>query len=255
MRSSRWMYIAVHQCTMLHVSTTMTVSEARAALPQILDRVLAGEEVTLTRHGQPVAVVVRPDMLRARRAGDAFAVAERVRDLLEQSGRTRLRDRPTLSEERAEALVADVRAARSTGLAVTGLDAFDADVLIYAAVAEHELGRRVRALFPTEPIEDTGVVAGIGSVLLLPELLTKPLREHAVDELAELGALLCPTRPASHGRGDSGTRHGTRCVVRTSRRRCSSLRDGGGRRRRPVPHQQQDRLPEVDRRDRGRVPG
>jgi antitoxin (DNA-binding transcriptional repressor) of toxin-antitoxin stability system len=95
------------------MATTMTVSEARAALPQILDRVLAGEEVTLTRHGQPVAVVVRPDTLRARRAGDAFAVAERVRDLLEQSGRTQLGARPTLSEERAEILVATVRAARS----------------------------------------------------------------------------------------------------------------------------------------------
>jgi predicted nucleic acid-binding protein len=70
------------------------------------------------------------------------------------------------------------------------MDAFDADVLIYAAVAEHELGRRVRALFPTEPVEATGVVAGIGSVLLLPELLTRPLREQAVGELAELGALL-----------------------------------------------------------------
>ena len=70
------------------------------------------------------------------------------------------------------------------------MDAFDADVLIYAAVAEHELGRRVRALFPTEPVEDTGVVAGIGSVLLLPELLTKPLRGHAVEELEELGVLL-----------------------------------------------------------------
>jgi antitoxin (DNA-binding transcriptional repressor) of toxin-antitoxin stability system len=46
----------------------MTVSEARAALPELLDRVLAGEEVTITRHGRPVAVVVRPDSLRVRRA-------------------------------------------------------------------------------------------------------------------------------------------------------------------------------------------
>lgn len=70
------------------------------------------------------------------------------------------------------------------------MNAFDADVLIYAAVPDHELGRRVRALFPTEPVEDTGIVAGIGSVLLLPELLTKPLREGASAELHELGALL-----------------------------------------------------------------
>jgi predicted nucleic acid-binding protein len=70
------------------------------------------------------------------------------------------------------------------------VDAFDADVLIYAAVADHRLGMRVRALFPIQPVEDTGTVAGIGSVLLLPELLTTPLREGAVDELSELGALL-----------------------------------------------------------------
>jgi predicted nucleic acid-binding protein len=70
------------------------------------------------------------------------------------------------------------------------VDAFDADVLIYAAVADHALGRRVRALFPVDAIEVTGVVAGIGSVLLIPELLTKPLRENATDELEELGALL-----------------------------------------------------------------
>ena len=43
------------------MSTTLTVSEARAALPQLLDRVSAGEEVTITRHGRPAAVLVRPD--------------------------------------------------------------------------------------------------------------------------------------------------------------------------------------------------
>ncbi|MGC8513214.1 MAG: type II toxin-antitoxin system VapC family toxin [Acidimicrobiales bacterium] len=67
------------------------------------------------------------------------------------------------------------------------MDSFDADVLIYAAVAGHALGRRVRALFPVEPVESR---VGIGSVLLVPELLTKPLRENATDELNELSALL-----------------------------------------------------------------
>lgn len=70
------------------------------------------------------------------------------------------------------------------------MDAFDAGVLIYAAVTDHALGRRVRALFPADPIEATGAVAGIGSVLLIPELLTKPLRDEATDELEELAALL-----------------------------------------------------------------
>jgi predicted nucleic acid-binding protein len=70
------------------------------------------------------------------------------------------------------------------------VDAFDADALIYAAVDAHPLGRRVRALFPADPVVSTGAVAGVGSVLLIPELLTKPLREGSTSELEELGGLL-----------------------------------------------------------------
>jgi prevent-host-death family protein len=96
------------------VANTMTVSKARAALPQILERVLAGEEVTITRHGEPVAVIVRPDTLRARRASERIGDADRVRELLVSSRRARLHRRPTLSEQRAEALLADVRSMRSS---------------------------------------------------------------------------------------------------------------------------------------------
>ena len=70
------------------------------------------------------------------------------------------------------------------------MDAFDADVLIYAAVDGHPLGMRVRALFPPGPIGPSDAFAGIGSVLLLPELLAKPTRAVDVDELAKLDALL-----------------------------------------------------------------
>lgn len=91
----------------------MTVSEARAALPHILDRVLAGDEVTITRHGKPVAVIVRPDALRVRRADRALAAADRVREVLGRAGARRLPSRPRLSTKRAKALVADVRAART----------------------------------------------------------------------------------------------------------------------------------------------
>ena len=70
------------------------------------------------------------------------------------------------------------------------MDAFDADVLIYAAVPDHTLGRRVRHLFPAEATSSTGVVAGIGSVLLIPELLSKPLRDGAESEVEALAALL-----------------------------------------------------------------
>ncbi|MFZ0665310.1 MAG: type II toxin-antitoxin system prevent-host-death family antitoxin [Acidimicrobiales bacterium] len=95
------------------MSTSLTVSEARAALPQLLDRVGAGEEVTITRHGKPVAVLVRPDALRARRADAALATAGVVRDALARGRHSTLSASPTLRPDRAEALIAEMRAGRS----------------------------------------------------------------------------------------------------------------------------------------------
>lgn len=90
----------------------MTTTEARAALPELLDRVLAGDEVTITRHGRPVAVVVRPDTLRSRRAGSALSVAAKVRDSLAAGRVTALASAGSLDPGRAEDLVAEVRAGR-----------------------------------------------------------------------------------------------------------------------------------------------
>jgi prevent-host-death family protein len=95
------------------MSTRMTVSEARAALPQLLDRVRAGEEITITRHGRPAAVLVRPDALRARRADEALAVANVVREALEAGRQSPLSARPALRQERANDLIDEIRAARS----------------------------------------------------------------------------------------------------------------------------------------------
>lgn len=53
------------------------------------------------------------------------------------------------------------------------LTAFDADVLIYAAAQGHPLGMPVAALFADAGAEP----AGVGSVLLLAEVLTKPMRD------------------------------------------------------------------------------
>jgi plasmid stability protein len=44
----------------------MTLSEARAALPEVVNRVAQGEEITITRYGRPMAVVVRPDVVWSR---------------------------------------------------------------------------------------------------------------------------------------------------------------------------------------------
>ena len=69
------------------------------------------------------------------------------------------------------------------------MDAFDADVLIYAASPGHTLGRRVLGLL-SDGGGDPATRAGIGSVLLLPELLSKPTRDGAEQELIALAAVL-----------------------------------------------------------------
>ena len=67
------------------------------------------------------------------------------------------------------------------------MDAYDADALIYAAVPGHPLGRRVAALLRAA---GTAAPAGTGSVLLLPEVLGRPLRDGAADEVRILAGLL-----------------------------------------------------------------
>lgn len=91
---------------------TLSVTEARAALPAILDQVEAGDEVTITRHGLPIAVVVQPDALRSRRAESALATAASIEQRLTRARRS---PRPTagLSQRYAEELVAGVRKDRS----------------------------------------------------------------------------------------------------------------------------------------------
>ncbi len=87
------------------------------------------------------------------------------------------------------------------------MDAFDADVLIYAAVPAHELGRRVAALFSTQPLGKDDPPDGAGSLLLLPEVLGKPLRDGRSDEVQALAALLArlDLRPLDRATADLAT--------------------------------------------------
>lgn len=84
------------------------VTEARQRLTEILDQVLAGENVVVTRHGAPVAeiVPVRPDV-EARPVGlAAFAgamarrgsgtLAETIADVVAMRSMTRDREPPGL---------------------------------------------------------------------------------------------------------------------------------------------------------------
>jgi antitoxin (DNA-binding transcriptional repressor) of toxin-antitoxin stability system len=93
----------------------MTVSEARAALPEILNRVAEGEEITITRHGRAVAVIVRPDILWSRsRAEDVLAEADRLEDLLRAAGERELLAGRGITESYAEELIAAIRADRDS---------------------------------------------------------------------------------------------------------------------------------------------
>ena len=91
--------------------TTITASIARQTLPAQLDRVEAGEEVEITRHGRVVAVLVNPQSLAARRAAAAWNDADHVGELLREAREQPLRA-AAMSQERANALVESVRASR-----------------------------------------------------------------------------------------------------------------------------------------------
>lgn len=53
--------------------------EAKAHLSELLERVENGEQITITRHGIPVARLVPPDKPAAMSAGEAAAELKRMR--------------------------------------------------------------------------------------------------------------------------------------------------------------------------------
>jgi len=92
---------------------SVTASEARATLPQLLNRVEAGEEIILTRHGRQIAVILRPDALRVRRGGPALEAAAGIRDRLEAARRAPLPDQG-LTRRRADPLIEEIRSGRNS---------------------------------------------------------------------------------------------------------------------------------------------
>ena len=94
------------------VMPTISATTARETLPAQLDRVERGEEVAITRHGRVVAVLVSPDVLRARRASGVWNEADRIDELLQTARSEPLRG-PALEADRADELVKAVRRGRS----------------------------------------------------------------------------------------------------------------------------------------------
>ncbi|MFC5433289.1 type II toxin-antitoxin system Phd/YefM family antitoxin [Microbacterium suwonense] len=91
---------------------TISASAARQTLPAQLDLVEKGEEISITRHGRVVAVLVRPDALAARRASRAWAEADRIGALLGRA-RTEQAAPPLMTAARAEELVDSLRTDRT----------------------------------------------------------------------------------------------------------------------------------------------
>jgi antitoxin (DNA-binding transcriptional repressor) of toxin-antitoxin stability system len=91
----------------------LPTSAGLTALPEVLDRVAGGEELTITRHGRPVAVVVRPDSLRSRsRAAVVLGEAGLLHGVLAAAQEAAMPRSAGLTEERAEELISAIQAGR-----------------------------------------------------------------------------------------------------------------------------------------------
>lgn len=102
----------------------MTVTEARAELPALLDAVEEGHEVTITRHGKPVAVLISPRRLRRHRLARHDAEVGRLHQMLEDA-RARPRpmaELPPVSRQRADEIVAWIDAGRDDAPQTQGDD-------------------------------------------------------------------------------------------------------------------------------------
>ena len=64
--------------------TTYSLTDARANLPLLLHRAESGEEITITRHGRAVAVLVSHDRWMRTARYEALEEARRLHDHLEE---------------------------------------------------------------------------------------------------------------------------------------------------------------------------
>lgn len=94
---------------------TVSVSEARANLAALLQCVADGEQVSITNRGRTVAVLVDPAVAPEEEPNEAvrdIPTAEEIREMLRKAREERRPIRPVMSAERADELVAALRADR-----------------------------------------------------------------------------------------------------------------------------------------------
>ena len=92
---------------------SLSLTDARAQLPQLLDRVEAGESFTITRHGVPVAVIVGQSEWMKTREHDVIIQARELGRRLEaaRDAPLNLSDEPTGSLD-VDEWIADLRAGK-----------------------------------------------------------------------------------------------------------------------------------------------
>lgn len=109
------MYNAVRCASMAAITVdveSLPVSEARAKLPELLTRVEGGDAITITRHGRAVAILVPPELWHRRSRAAVLEDARKIREMLDEARAVPLPATGGLSVERAEELVAEIRADR-----------------------------------------------------------------------------------------------------------------------------------------------
>jgi len=86
-----------------------SLTEARAALPQLLNRAAEGEEITITRHGAPAVVLVSHDRWMQTKTHDVLIEARKLR---EQLAAARFEEFVPNPDWDADAHIAEIREGR-----------------------------------------------------------------------------------------------------------------------------------------------
>jgi prevent-host-death family protein len=90
----------------------LSLTEARARLPELLDRVAAGETVHITRHGRRSAVLVGDDVWMKTRRHDVLVQADELGRRLREARGKPLLPVPLDTEWDVEGHIAEIRAGR-----------------------------------------------------------------------------------------------------------------------------------------------
>lgn len=93
---------------------TIGVTELRANLRDVLDRVKRGEEVIVTQNDEVVAAMLHPTKLRSRIRTRHTEAADALVEQLHQASRTRPDRGEGLSPEGADARIAELRSERDS---------------------------------------------------------------------------------------------------------------------------------------------